>query len=116
MIAWDYLPLIALGATLGVLGQSIRALIGLRKVFLLKKKLTDVINLKYLFLSLLIGLIIGCCGVLIIHQDFDEPLFGHHILLIITLGYAGTDFIEGILFPRGLNNNNNNIYISESSD
>jgi hypothetical protein len=106
MLALDYLPLLALGIVLGFLGQSIRALIGLRKVFLANNKVISKINYKYLWLSLSIGSIIGCSGMLLIQQDFDEPLFYHHIMLIIAIGYAGTDAVEGLLFPRGLNKNN----------
>lgn len=100
MIAIDYLPLIALGAMLGVLGQSIRALIGIRKIYVTRDNPNKLIDIKYLMISLLIGFVIGCCGLLLIHQDYDEPLFSHHIMLIIALGYAGTDVVEGVFFPQ----------------
>ena len=100
MIALDYLPLIAMGGILGLLGQSIRVLIGLRKTVQIaaakESTLGKEIDFRRLLLGLFIGLVIGCLSFLLIQQAPDEPLIGNNIVAIIAIGYAGTDAVEGL--------------------
>lgn len=100
MIALDYLPLITMGGILGLLGQSIRVLIGLRKTVQIaatkESTLSKEIDFRKLLVGLFIGLVMGCLSLLLIQQVPDEPLIGNNIVAIIAIGYAGTDAVEGL--------------------
>lgn len=100
MIALDYLPLIAMGGILGLLGQSIRVLIGLRKTVQIaaakESTLSKEIDFRRLLIGLFMGVVIGCLSLLLIQQAPDEPLIGNNIVAIIAIGYAGTDATEGL--------------------
>jgi len=91
---------ILLGAVLGLIGQGIRVIIGLTK---LKKESTDQaafnesFDIKELLLSLLIGAIAGILGVLSITTAKPDSKLSDLTLQLIAIGYAGTDFIQGVL-------------------
>lgn len=89
---------------LGLIGQGIRVVVGLKK---LKEEAstqaTDTASAKSIFngqfdarqlwLSLLIGFITGCLASF--GHDDDADFSREARLAIVAAGYAGTDFIEG---------------------
>ncbi|UNC91635.1 hypothetical protein [Candidatus Contubernalis alkaliaceticus] len=79
----------------GVLGQGIRALIGIKKQLeeanKSGKNFEDWFNLKLLLVSLIIGGIAGIIGLMLLDKDLEILK-----LMIIATGYAGADFIEGL--------------------
>jgi hypothetical protein len=78
----------------GIVGQSIRALIGIYKLLLDKT-----INFKSEFswvrfgVSLLIGASTGILTFLIYNSNFSKS----DLLGMLSAGYAGTDWIEGVM-------------------
>jgi hypothetical protein len=97
---------ILLGGLLGITGQALRIIIGMKKLGedanQQQKTVGELIDGSRIFISLLIGF---CAGILatITISDFKKELFGNpdtvkqNILAIIAAGYAGTDFIEGLI-------------------
>ena len=91
---------------LGLIGQGIRVIVGLKKLREeAAAKATDNQNpkeiynsefdVKQLWVSLFIGFVAGCLASLT--QEDDKVSTKDIQLGIITAGYAGTDFIEGVL-------------------
>ncbi|MGB5025063.1 MAG: hypothetical protein WBO44_06925 [Saprospiraceae bacterium] len=98
----NILILIILGAILGMVGQGIRVIIGLKKVndkaLLVNKNPTDLIETQQLVLSLFIAFSIGAiAGVLASVNSIDMTFSKSMIVAFIGAGYAGTDFIEGFI-------------------
>jgi hypothetical protein len=100
---------IIVGAFLGAIGQSIRVIIGVKKenerIANRKKEMKDwldlkrllvslIIGLKRLLVSLIIGAIAGCLGAILLLGAAVNKEF---LLGLVAIGYAGTDFIEGIM-------------------
>jgi len=95
-----------LGGLLGALGQGIRVIVGLKKTYdtslQTSKKFGEVFEGRQLFLSLLIGFIAGCLGIVVM-LDFDSgtkpPLVLSKAVIseLVAIGYAGADFIEGFV-------------------
>ncbi len=93
-----WITYIALGGLLGVLGQGIRVIIGLKK---LKDKATEesvsfaqLFETSTLVVSLFIGFIAGALASLAL----VETIPSRQVLLgFMAAGYAGTDFIEGFV-------------------
>ncbi len=94
----QWITYIALGGLLGVLGQGIRVIVGLKK---LKDKATEesvsfaqVFETSTLVLSLFIGFIAGALASLALVEKMPtrEVLLG-----FMAAGYAGTDVIEGFV-------------------
>lgn len=90
---------------LGLIGQGIRVIVGLKKLREESEvKATDNQNakavydhqfdVKQLWLSLFIGFVAGC---LVSFTREDKDMSNDVQLAIIAAGYAGTDFIEGVL-------------------
>lgn len=90
---------------LGLIGQGIRVIVGLKKLREESDvKATAPQNAKALFdrqfdgkqlgLSLFIGFVAGC---LVSLTRDDKAMDSDVRLAIIAAGYAGTDFIEGVL-------------------
>ena len=103
----QWITYIALGGLLGVLGQGIRVIVGLKK---LKDKATEesvsfaqLFETRTLVLSLFIGFIAGALASLALAEPSKLPT--REVLLgFMAAGYAGTDFIEGFVkkyLPRG---------------
>ncbi|MFZ0928218.1 MAG: hypothetical protein WAN11_06440 [Syntrophobacteraceae bacterium] len=90
-----------LAIVLGIFGQCLRAVAGLKKLAeeaaASNKKTSDVFEWKIFGISLIIGAVAGVSGYLGIKYgstdgaDFSK---GPTILSIIAAGYAGADFIE----------------------
>ena len=82
------------GGLLGILGQGIRLIVGISK----GNPDTETVK-KQLFISLFIGFIAGTLALVIKAPKPDEMQLTNKelILTIIAAGYAGADFIEGIM-------------------
>ncbi|WP_420146594.1 hypothetical protein [Spirosoma sp.] len=90
-----------LGGLLGILGQGIRSLAGLKKLAESAAATNQQGNLfdsRRLIVSLFIGFIAGALGVVTLQDDKGLLLFTKDVLLtLIGIGYAGVDFIESLL-------------------
>jgi uncharacterized membrane protein YeaQ/YmgE (transglycosylase-associated protein family) len=102
MAAADFLVAVILGGVLGLVGQAIRAVAGLKKMHdtstMPGNPSAGQFNASELFVSLLIGFVAGVAAVLIT-QDLTKPMtIGLTAALgIMAAGYAGTDFIEAFM-------------------
>lgn len=90
-----------LGIILGMFGQSLRAVAGLRKqadeAAAAKKTLSEVFDGRLLIVSLFIGSVAGVAGYLGLKfgsTDGADFTKGSTVLGVIAAGYAGADFIE----------------------
>jgi len=97
----DMLIMILLGALLGMIGQSIRIVAGLKKLSAKssdKDDFNEKFDLKQLVLSLLYAAIIGfISGALLAVENIEVVWDKSTILAMIGAGYAGVDFLEGFL-------------------
>jgi hypothetical protein len=98
----DIIDQILLGGLLGILGQGVRMIVGLKKLHTantqkaLDDEAPDNFNSGRLLLSLFIGFTAGAIGILIKGtQDLSKNI-GDYIVGIMAAGYSGTDFIEGV--------------------
>jgi len=85
---------------LGVFGQFIRSIIGIRKQLVHASEtgedFQNWFDWKLFILSLLIGGIAGVIGYTALSlMELEIPS-----ITIIAMGYAGTDLLEGILKPK----------------
>lgn len=103
MNAYDLLIYLLLGALLGTVGQGIRIIVGIKKLLDGAdpgKKLSELLDGKRLALSvgiaLLVGAIAGMLGVLDI-DVIGKSISKESLATLISIGYAGTDFIEGFM-------------------
>jgi hypothetical protein len=101
MAAQELILVILLGGILGTVGQGIRVIVGLKKLYdeSLQKGIAFAEGFKgsTLLFSLLIGFIAGVLGVIGL-ENFDGLLIGREqVLALIGIGYAGADFIEGFV-------------------
>lgn len=101
------LKIILLASILGMCGQVIRVMAGLKKIKETasedRKNIKSVLNdnTSQILFSLIIALIVG--GVSGILVAITSPVFvldKATIIALITAGYAGTDFIEGFIIKR----------------
>lgn len=92
-----------LSGLLGLIGQGIRVIIGLKKLQDeastkdsqdTKTVFNQLFDSRQIWISLLIGFIAGCLANL--SRKEDAPIDREVELAIIAAGYAGTDFIEGV--------------------
>lgn len=98
----DTLTMILIGAILGMVGQGIRVLVGLKKMNdeASAKGLDsqDLFKSKELLLSLFIAFAIGGIAGVLASIDSLEIEFSKSVIIsFIAAGYAGTDFIEGFI-------------------
>ncbi len=105
------LQLLYAGA-LGCIGQCLRVLVGLKKLSDASKeknlRLKTTLDFKRMIISLLIGFLAGGLALSVLggfdYTFFNGPNARQNIFAIIAAGYAGTDFIEGLmksLHPKG---------------
>ena len=87
---------IVLGIILGIVGQGARAVVGIKKRYdKVSEGREDWFDAKLLMISLMIGGIAGALGAIAL---LDRRVIDRQTLLtLITIGYAGTDFIEGFM-------------------
>jgi hypothetical protein len=83
---------LCLGGLLGIIGQSIRAIIGIKKV--MERGL--VFQWSILYVSLFIGFVAGTLAWLGLFFSTGE-IPNESLLTVLAAGYAGTDFIEGFM-------------------
>lgn len=104
----QFLQIILLSAILGMCGQVIRVMAGLKKVKdnavdEVGKKIKTILsdNSSSIVFSLIIALVVGgVAGILVIISTDSFVLDKSTLIALITAGYAGTDFIEGFLVKR----------------
>jgi len=102
MDAWTVLSYLLLGGLLGVVGQGIRVVVGLKKKYdeslRLNKDLKEIFDARQLWISILISFLIGTvAGILGVINYIDQAITKEFLFTIIGIGYAGTDFIEGFI-------------------
>jgi hypothetical protein len=104
---WDVLGRLLLAALLGVVGQLVRVVVGLKKendkagissqAGATNQTFKDRFSSQELFTSLGIAVIVGAvAGILsaLTSMDFQNP---KTLLALMGAGYSGTDFIEGFM-------------------
>ena len=100
MDASAWIQVLFLGGLAGALGQTARAIVGIKKVN--DQAAADHVSTEHLIvasrlvISLIIGFVAGALAALIMGvktTGFDTA----QILGLAATGYAGTDFIEGII-------------------
>ena len=98
----DWVMTLILGGILGMVGQGIRVVIGLKKMNEIAaqegKKFSELFQGNTLGLSLLIGFIAGALAMIGVtgSMEVNNPS-KELIVTILGAGYAGTDFIEGFI-------------------
>ncbi len=107
------LIIIILGAILGMVGQGLRVVVGIKKIgdVATEKGLDqkDLIKTQQIVLSLFIAFAIGAiAGVLAAVGSTDIAFSKSTIVAFIAAGYAGTDFIEGFIRKNPTITRNNN--------
>jgi hypothetical protein len=89
---------IVLGVILGAVGQGARAVIGIKKAAdeaaTTNKKIDEWFDVKRFLFSLIIGAIAGCLAAILL---LEAPVNQELMLGLVAAGYAGTDFIEGLI-------------------
>ena len=93
---------IVLGALMGVVGQGIRAIVGLRKerdgAAALGRKFIETFAPRRLLISLLIGAIAGAVAAIVTTPS--APVSWAALLAFATAGYSGADLVEGVMGQR----------------
>lgn len=94
----DLLPIywyIIAGFVLGLIGQAIRVIVGVKKQYdSTQTGLSQWINKTQLVISLIIGGLAGFLAGLFLSGDVINTAF---YLAILAAGYSGSDFIEGFM-------------------
>ena len=102
MGATDWVLTLILGGILGIIGQGIRMVMGLKKASdqasTEGKNLAASFESGRLMLSLLIGFIAGALAIIGVAGTAEAATPSKQLIVtIIGAGYAGTDFIEGFI-------------------
>lgn len=103
MTIGDVFATILLGGLMGLFGQGIRAVVGLKTMVdeatNQQKSESDLFSAARLIISLVIGFLAGIAATLTlgIKTLMDNPGDLHTLLGIAAAGYAGTDAIEGFI-------------------
>ena len=102
MTASDWITGLLLGGLLGILGQGIRIIVGLKKLNDEASAEGTGFSSKFqgsrLGLSLLIGFIAGALAVIgFVESPGIATPSKELIVTLLGAGYAGTDFIEGFI-------------------
>ena len=91
---------IILGGILGMTGQGLRVVAGMKKINdsteATQKSLGDLFVLHRLLISLLTGFIGGVIAILVMGKNFANPDVTQ-MLGVIAAGYAGSDFIDAFI-------------------
>jgi hypothetical protein len=99
-MAGPWIPIVALGALMGFLGQAIRVIVGLKKTrdqaAALEQKFTDMFEPATMLISLLIGAVAGALAAIMILKP-DAAISPGTLLGLAAAGYSGADFIEGFI-------------------
>jgi hypothetical protein len=101
----EWLVRIALGMVLGLLGQGVRIVAGLKKLNDEAAKQTTTLGALFetrtLVLSLLIGLIAGGLAALQVLGGEPTRITNETLLALAGAGYSGADFIESVFVKKG---------------
>ena len=101
MTASQWIMQFLLGGVLGALGQAIRVVVGLKKLndaaLREGRSFREVFSASTLAMSLLIGFVAGALGVLSLVANLQANIERQQVMLLIGIGYAGADFIEGFV-------------------
>ena len=102
MDAADWIIALVLGGILGMIGQGIRVVVGLKKINDQASKtnqaFSEIFQGSVLAISLLIGFIAGALAMIGVSCNLVEARPSKELILtLIAAGYAGTDFIEGFI-------------------
>ena len=96
----DWLKIIVFGGLLGMCGQALRVIAGLKKASdeadASKTKLADNFDTGRFFRSMLIGAVAGVVSAFTLVVSMD-PVSRDVVMAVIAAGYAGTDFIEAFM-------------------
>lgn len=93
-----------IGGTLGIIGQGIRIIIGLKKLDDSRSQalaaangtvVKEAFTANRLFISIFIGFVAGTLAALV-KPPSDKGYTTELIMALIASGYAGADFIEGL--------------------
>jgi uncharacterized membrane protein YeaQ/YmgE (transglycosylase-associated protein family) len=108
MAAKTLLFTILLGGLLGIVGQGIRVIVGLKKLNdtadATNATLNSLFKLQQLIISLLIGFVAGVLATFSLNVSSMANIGNDIAMAIIGAGYAGTDFIEGFMRKANLSN------------
>jgi hypothetical protein len=90
---------IVLGIILGAVGQGARAVIGVKKAAdeaaaKCQTRIDEWFDMKRLIFSLIVGAIAGCLAAILL---IETPVNKELLLGLVAAGYAGADFIEGLM-------------------
>ena len=101
MNASDWLVVIALGAAMGLLGQGVRVVVGLKKAndkaAANNKSLAESFVASTLLVSLLIGAIAGALAAVATSDKLTGMIQAPSLLALAAAGYSGADFLEGFM-------------------
>ena len=101
MSTQELLNTLLLGSFLGIIGQGIRTIVGMKKLNdeaeQAKRTVSAMFERPRFFLSIFIGLVAGSLATLPILEKVKDVWTYEMISMIIASGYAGTDFIEGFV-------------------
>lgn len=91
-----------LGGLLGMAGQTVRVVVGLKKLndtaSQNQSSFKDSFETSKFFVSMLIGFVAGMLAMLCVSPLTRDFKFSKEVLLgIAAAGYSGTDFIEGVI-------------------
>ena len=103
--ATDWISLLGLGLIVGALGQSVRIVVGLNKRHAAGAAAGSIgrrLNPARLYISILIGALAGAVAALVVCELAREPSAAmvftiEEVLGLAAAGYAGADFIEGVM-------------------
>ena len=102
MTTGDWITQLMFGGILGMLGQAIRVVAGLKKVNDQSvrdgKPFGELFDVGTLVVSLLIGFLAGALAVIGMSDGKEVLTPGKELIItLLGTGYAGTDFIEGFV-------------------
>jgi hypothetical protein len=98
----NYIGILLLGGLLGVIGQGVRAVVGLKKMFDQAQSQDvgpyDLFLASRLLISLFIGFVAGALAAFFsgIKADGSVDVSTSMLTAFAAAGYTGTDFIEGL--------------------
>jgi hypothetical protein len=94
------LTFITLGALLGAAGQLVRAIVGIKKEIdqakAAGKTAQDWFDAKELYMSIALGAVAGIGAAISVYQS-DVQLSKDMLIGFLAAGYAGADFIGGLM-------------------
>ena len=105
MDVWTVIGYLLLGGILGAVGQCLRIVLGLKKIHdeavQKNQRIRDLFDKGQMWTSFLIAFIVGTvAGILGIIDFMGQEITRQFILTLIGVGYAGTDFIEGLILKK----------------